>query len=778
MTQAVLHPEVAVKPRTRLHYAATTFISAFLLFQVQPVIGKYVLPWFGGTASVWTTCMLFFQLLLLGGYLYSHSLSTRLTPKIQALVHTGSLMLAAVVILVDTLFWKTPLLPGPSWKPLAPQYPMAHLLLLLTLAVGLPYLLLSSTGPLLQNWFGLTYGRSPYRLYALSNVGSLLGLISYPVLFEPVFGLRIQAWIWCAGYAFFMAGSAWCAWRIRKPARAAQENKPESVAAAESGARPSPGTQLFWSLLAAMPSLMLLATTNLICQEVAVIPFLWVLPLSLYLVTLIVCFDNSKWYRREIFQTLLGLVLPFAALAFLNVSGPSKPDLYRIAVFCAVLFTCCMVCHGELVRLRPETAHLTRFYLVVAAGGAAGAVFVALIAPRIFSGYWEFQAGLVGSLLLIMSVLMREKSSWWYWPPPVLGGLIFVGIGLTPHIYVRYLKMQVLPDAFYTFHYYGLFTCLLVGVGALYLWQRKKPVTYRKFNLAQMASLVVVVGLSAFLWRQLVLLRKGELRRDRNFYGSLTIYSRDGGRMLAHGQTLHGYQLLDDPHKPTVYFGHASGIGLLMDARPPCQGPCRLRYGLIGMGVGTLATYGREGEVMRYYEINPQVIEYSRSSSPYFTFIRDSAAHLEVVPGDARLSLERELKESGPAAFDLLVVDAFNSDSIPVHLLTQEAMQVYLAHLRSRNSIVAIHISNRTLDLRPVLVGLALRNHLSYVRLNRLKSFIFEEVSDWVLMSRNPDVLAIPSFQRLKAPMPPSSKAVLWTDDYTNLVQLLKFHEE
>src|SRR5262249_12470776 len=306
-------------------------------------------------------------------------------------------------------------------------YPMAHLLLLLTLAVGLPYLLLSSTGPLLQNWFGLTHSRSPYRLYALSNFGSLLGLVGYPILFEPVFGLRVQAWMWCAGYALFIAGSSWCAAGIRK--LETQPAEADIVAQdSESAASPSRSTQLFWFLLAAMPSLMLLATTNLICQEIAVIPFLWVLPLSLYLITLIVCFDNPKWYRREIFQTLLGAVLPFAALAFLRISASSKPVLYLIGVFCAVLFTCCMVCHGELVRLRPSTAYLTRFYLIVAAGGAAGAVFVALIAPRIFSGYWEFQVGLVGSLLLIMIVLVRDKSSWWYWPPPVLGGLIFVGI--------------------------------------------------------------------------------------------------------------------------------------------------------------------------------------------------------------------------------------------------------------------------------------------------------------------------------------------------------------
>jgi hypothetical protein len=315
-----------------------------------------------------------------------------------------------------------------------------------------------------------------------------------------------------------------------------------------------------------------------------------------------------------------------------------------------------------------------------------------------------------------------------------------------------------------------------VGVTAFFFWARKRPVRPRKIHLSQIAAVTVVTALAVVLWQQVQMRRRGELRRDRNFYGSLIIYSstNPNTRMLVHGQTSHGYQFLDEPTTPTSYYGRKAGIGLFMDSRPSCPGRCELRYGLIGMGVGTLAAYGRPGEVMRYYEINPQVIEYSAGTKPYFTYVRDSAATVEIVQGDARLSLERELKNSGPQKFDVLVVDAFNNDSIPIHLLTQEAFQLYLAHLRSGGAVMAFHVSNRVLDLRPVLEGLAARNQMSYVRVNKKLSMNNEEMSDWVFMARDPDVLKLPAFQGRIAPMPPESQAILWTDEYSTLFKVLK----
>src|SRR6266700_3503645 len=373
MRKAALSP-VPSSSRLIFVYGLTIFCGAFLLFQIQLVMGKYILPWFGGTPAVWTTCMLFFQLLLLGGYLYSHLLSTKLNSRQQAVVHLSVVCVSLLVIIAGALFWKTPLLPGLAWKPISPENPVWHILVLLAATVGLPYLVLSTTGPLLQNWFFLAQpGRSPYRLYALSNIGSLLGLITYPFVFEPAFRLHAQAWGWCAGYLVFVTGSFACAFGIKKQLAPAVPTQDVNMAGS-----PSSTVQLFWFLLPMVASVMLLATTNLMCQEIAVIPFLWVVPLVLYLLTFVLCFDSQKWYRRGIFHTLFGLALPVAVAILM--AGTAPPVFDQICMLSVVLFACCMVCHGELVRLKPAPIFLTRFYLLLSAGGAAGVIFVAIVA--------------------------------------------------------------------------------------------------------------------------------------------------------------------------------------------------------------------------------------------------------------------------------------------------------------------------------------------------------------------------------------------------------------
>ncbi len=774
MSQSAVSPVVSTRASSRVRYGFTIFCGAFLLFQVQLILGKHILPWFGGTPAVWTTCMLFFQLLLLGGYLYSHLLSTKLPPRTQAAVHSLALVVSIASLLAGTVLWRTPILPGAAWLLSSSENPTGSIVLVLAAAVGVPYLLLSTTGPLLQSWFArAALGTSPYRLYALSNLGSLLGLLSYPFLFEPWLGLHLQAWLWCVGYVLFFLGSLTCAFGLK--AQAAGTGRDEagiSSAGPHNAPRPTVITQFFWFLLPAFASVMLLATTNLICQDVAVVPFLWVLPLVLYLLSLIICFDNPRWYQRGIFHTLLGITLPFTVLAF-TWTIPAKPVLALIAVFSVLLFACCTVCHGELVRLKPHPDYLTRFYLLISAGGAVGGVWVALVAPRIFRGYWEFHFGLISCVLLAMVMVARDRESWWYRPVPALGALIILGLVLLPHLYVRYLNLLVPPDAFYDFHYYGLLTVWTVCVAAIFFWQRRRPMKYHAINLAQIASLLAFAGLCAGLYWQVRRERQDQVRKDRNFYGSLTILrSNDQVWTLVHGKTTHGAQLRKEPRKPTLYFGERSGIGLWMASRPTCAGPCTLRYGLVGLGAGTLAAYGRAGEVMRFYEINPQVIAYSRGDKPYFTFLQDSAAATEVVAGDARLSLQRELQQQGPQKFDMLVLDAFSSDSIPVHLLTQEAFRIYLAHLRGPDSVLAFHVSNRVLDLRPVLGGLALKNRLSLVCLHRDVSMDMGDLSTWVLMARNPAALQQSSFQGHIYPMP--DQALSWTDDYSNLFQILK----
>lgn len=770
--QDVEAAELAIRPLspgTRFRYGLTILAGAFLLFQIQLIIGKYILPWFGGTPAVWTTCLLFFQLLLLGGYLYAHILTVKLSGRSQTIVHLSLLGLSVVLIALETLFWHVPLLPGRAWRPRPSELPIPQILILLATAVGLPYLCLSTTAPLLQKWFGRANPRiSPYRLYALSNIGSLLGLITYPFVFEPESTLHSQAWFWSAAYILFVLGTVACASDSNAP-----EGLPSIVADAPVFS-PTVTAQALWFLLPAFASLMLLATTNLMCQEVAVVPFLWVLPLTMYLISFIICFDNQKWYRRGLFQTLLGAALPMAVAVLLSPDTASIEQ--QVGMLSLVLFACCMVCHGELVRLKPHPQYLTRFYLSISAGGAAGGFFVAIIAPQIFTGFWEFHFGLVGCFLVAILAVARDRESWWYFNKPYLAGAILLGLFLAIKFVARYSGLAAIPDMMYRWQYYPLLTLLAVSVGFVTLRGRNRPLRYRRFSGAQFASLVVVATLSAALFEQVKYDENLAIRRDRNFYAALMIKQGPGMHSieLRHGQTLHGFQLQDRPKEPTAYYSRQSGIGLLLDALAARSPQRALRYGFIGLGVGTLAAYGRPSDVIRYYELNPQVIAYSSGKSPYFTFVRDSLAKVTIVPGDARLSLEREFSQNGSQNFDVLVVDAFSSDSIPVHLLAQEAFEIYLENLRGPESIMAFHISNRMLDLSPVLATLAAHNHLAAIRLCKEHSSDLGEHSDWIFLSRDPKALAAPSFQGHLDTIPPPNPALLWTDDYSNLFRVLR----
>jgi hypothetical protein len=748
-------------------YAFAIFCGAFLLFQVQLILGKYALPWFGGAPAVWTTCMLFFQLLLLGGYFYSHAVS-RLSLRRQSIVHVSLLGISVGLIALGCFFWKTPLLPGPSWRPSPGDSPILGILCLLTVAVGLPYLCLSTTGPLLQNWFARAHtAESPYRLYALSNAGSLLGLITYPFVFEPNLRLHTQAWLWAAGYIAFSAACFVCARKIRL----ATTHVP-AVVQEEDVAQATNFSQALWFLLPACASVMLLATTNLLCQEVAVVPFLWVLPLSLYLLSFIVCFDNPKWYRRGLFQILMAVGLPTAILALLGeVNAPVGRQVLMLSL---VLFGCCMVCHGELVRLKPQPALLTRFYLLVSAGGAAGGIIVVLIAPQIFTGFWEFHFGLIACVVVAILALMRDRESWWHRAQPYLGITILLGLALVPHFISRYITLAVVPEMMYRAHYYPILTLLALVTAAVFLRTCNKPFNAHRFNLAQLATVAVLAALCAALYLCVQFDRNHEIRRDRNFYSALQL--QKGPELnsveLRHGQISHGFQSRLRPKEPTLYYARTSGIGRLLGAGV-CPPNCSRRIGVIGLGAGTLAAYGRPGDTMRFYELNPQVIAYSEGTNPYFTFLRDSSAKIETVLGDARISLEREFTEKGPQNFDVLVIDAFSSDAIPAHLLTSEALDVYLHHLRGPNSVLAFHISNKVLDLRYVLAALAAQKQLALVRLNKRDSDDAAERSDWVMLARNPQALQLSAFEGHIAPMPKPDDRMLWTDDYSNLFRVL-----
>lgn len=672
-------------------YAVTIFVSAFLLFQLQPVIAKIILPWFGGTAAVWTTCMLFFQSALLLGYGYSH-VTQRLPAKQQTRLHS-------ILLLGSLLF--LPVLPAESWKPAGDENPTWRILALLAATVGLPYLLLSTTGPLIQAWFARAFpARSPYRLYALSNIGSMLALLGYPIFVEPLLATRRQAWVWSAGYVIFALLSLATAWHSRDLKEAAGRLDPEPAQA------PSGGLWLLWTALAACPSILLLSVTNHLTQDVAPIPFLWVLPLSIYLLSFILTFDGSGWYHRKLYLPMTGAGL--GAMVY-GLSTSSQTGVFaKIAIFGAALFLCCMTCHGEVAALKPHPRSLTAFYLMISLGGALGGIFVGIVAPIVFPLYLEMPIGIVLCAMLMLvtqyrdpeSLLHRTQNGWGW----VVAGAATVAIAFS-------------------------------------LYQNLRTTSQEYRVLA------------------------------RNFYGGLrtadwgSAEERDYTRKLTHGVINHGQQYLqpDRRREATSYFGPTTGVSraILNKDRERPQ-----RIGITGLGAGVMLTYARPGDYYRVYEINPLVIDVAKRE---FTFIQDCRAKLEIVLGDARLSLERE----SPQNFDVLHLDAFSSDSVPVHLLTREAFEVYFRHLKP-DGVLVIHISNRYLNLEPVVARAveALGKHAVLV-IDPGDDDTGFFGTDMVLVTSEPKF-----FDRLsmKGFPPPKTepKVLLWTDDYSNLYRIVK----
>ncbi len=764
-------------------YWFSIFLGAFLLFAVQLVLGKYFLPWFGGTPAMWTTCMFFFQTLLLAGYAYAHGLASRLSHRAQSILHSTPLLASLLLLGYLGMRWRSPLMPDISWRPHGSERPAWHLVVLLLVSAGLPYFVLSSTGPLLQSWFTRTHpGRTPYRLYALSNLGSLLALLSYPFVIEPWLSLQMQARLWSWGFVAYALGCGYCALQLARskttvnaPATQATTEAPGETGSGATG-RPSFASRMLWLALAACASVMFLATTNQICQDIAVVPFLWVLPLSLYLLSFIICFDKAKWYSRRVFHPAFAIAI-FLACLVLNGWGLKSLTL-QIAVYSFALFVCCMVCHGELARSKPAAHHLTSFYLMVALGGATGGVFVALIAPHVFTAFWEYQLGLWTSALLLFLVLARDQSSWLY--SNRLGlPLVAVAAGLLPGVTSLATEgkkglgnlFPVLP--------------LLIAVYMLTRWGKKgeNQARTRAVPIYCATALLVLSGTLFFTARAQV---QGAALSERNFYGVLTVkelnanYPESKAYSLHHGRISHGFQFRapDKRNLPTGYYGVTSGAGRalagLQTARPQSTDPNHLRIGVVGLGVGTLAAYSRAGDYVRFYEINPEVIRIAHDDR-YFTYLKGSPARLDVITGDARISMERELAQGQPQQFDLLAIDAFSGDAIPLHLLTQEAFQIYLQEIKQPGGILAVHITNGYLDLRPVLSKIAERFGLKYAPLHTSGDDVTTMYSDWVLLSFDEkfiNSLLTPAESASSAPL--VSHISLWTDDYSNLFQVLR----
>jgi hypothetical protein len=744
-------------------FAPAIFLGAFLLFLVQPLIGKYILPWFGGGPGVWTGCLLFFQVLLVGGYAYAHVISKWLRPRAQATIHL--LLLAAALALL-------PIIPADSWKPRDAGAPTLRILGLLLGTIGAPYFLLSATGPLLQQWFSRTYPtRSPYGLYALSNAGSLLALGSYPFVFEALLTRRAQAHLWGWGLALFVV---LCAVSALKTVRLSSVGAEKPAPPRSEAMSVSILTYPLWLLLPASASVLLMATTNKLCQDVAVIPFLWVLPLSLYLLSFTVTFAGAAWYPRTFF--LFALIAAEAGVCWTLFHESSLSVTAQIALYGITLFVCCLVCHGELYRLRPPPARLTTFYLLIATGGALGGVFVALVAPLVFADYYELSLGLFLAALLCFLLWIRNPGidvrRAVLWKRTGWALLVLTAIG----VYWFWSQFGGAGGGeANTRSSIGTGDCVLGGAlltGVVIAALKLKSVDQWRFTTLGALTLGLV-ALGITLWLQTSRSGAGVVGTRRNFYGVLTLYeeNRDQPELhhfrLQHGRTTHGLQFIDPQRAdwPTAYYGEKSGVGLALRALPP--GPHRL--GLVGLGAGTLATYGQSGDYFRIYELNPDV---TRLAQDPFTFLARCKGSVEIVPGDARLSLERE----APQAFDVLVLDAFNSDAVPVHLLTREAFLLYRTHVKT-NGLIAVHLSNQHLDLVPVVVNAAKEFGYATAAIDygpgQEEWWLYP--SSWMLLSYNETLLSSPEIRKAASPLKDTGNRIrLWTDDFASVFQLMK----
>lgn len=912
--------------------AATILISAFLLFQVQPVITKKILPWFGGSPAVWTTCVLFFQLVLLAGYAYAHFATHLIKPRWQGVVHLVIVLLAVLLL---------PIVPAERWKPINGDTPALRILLLLTFVVGVPYFVLSTTGPLVQAWFARLYpGRSPYRLYSLSNVGSLAALLTYPFLIETTLRVDAQGYVWSLVFIAFAALIGILALNIWRHDKQALANGNEPVITATEGLiakrtevagvtakpaveeastapverAPAIGLRIAWLSLAALASLVFLAITNHLCQDIAVVPFMWVIPLSLYLLSFIICFDNERWYLRKTYGVLtilmvmwltaieqypsvnrgleypqkvvrvlfwgsgqpaageqeetpedapkvtfskqvelaqpfysspftrtndwmfdtVGMVVekidgvwqwiakdrtpvvlesgetfasldqnkdgkltvgefpvsPLTALVDWDIDSNNevsedefnrkagKRETARIvfdvdtydfkehvvvasAAYMFALFCICMVCHGELVKSKPAPKYLTSFYLSISAGGALGGLFVGLLCPMIFKTHFELAIGLIGGFIVGWLTIFNDGREKW------LKGRDWLQWAL--------LLLVMAP------------TAVFVMQGNV-----------EEIEMRRLASLLPA------RWQE-TLTRRGWLAKpdddllaiERNFYGTVTVSKMgdededpdNAGRALYNGRIWHGFQFTSPERElePSTYYVTGTGAALAVQENPRAgQG---LRVAVIGLGSGSMAAHAQSGDTYRFYDIDPKVYKVAKEQFTYLDKIPAARnAKVEVVMGDGRLSMERELKEQGPLNYDVIHLDAFSGDAIPAHLLTEESFALYEKHLRHEErvdeatgekikvptGIIVVHISNRYLDLEPVVAAIAKKyGYQTWAVHKGEEGGPTDTASDWVLVTKNEEFLNNPRVKLAGEPLRPK-KELLWTDQFTALWDIMK----
>ncbi|MDO6426682.1 fused MFS/spermidine synthase [Thalassotalea sp. 1_MG-2023] len=690
-----------------MHYLFVVFIGAFLLFQVQPLIAKLILPYFGGGAAVWTACMLFFQAFLLAGYGYSHILSRIRSIKLQVILHISLLVISVFTLPIGLSEHVLP--------KVFVESPLLNILYQLMLSVGLPYFILSSTGPLVQNWYASNHqGKAPYFLYSWSNVASLIALLSFPFVFEPILAASTQLILWSVLYgvyvlAFIVIAITTYRGQLLQPIETTQSitgvNIDTGVAKIDRHTHDFNLTNaISWVALSSLGVIFLVATTNAITQNVAPIPFLWILPLCLYLLSFIICFHSDRWYIR--WYWLILLILGSIIAIFLYFIGSQFDLITQVILYSFVLLAACMVCHGELAKTKPAPRYLTHFYLLIALGGFLGSLFVAFIATNVFQQFLEFPLAFISLLLLLSVVYWREKLS-------------------------------------------------------------------IKYVLAMSVSVVVCVSLFTVLLSRY---QQNDIFQQRNFYGILTVKDVDVAgkteRRLVDGTTSHGTQYLDESLQqiPLSYYRKGTGGAIAIELMQQTK-QTGINVGFVGLGAGALAAYGEKEDSFSFFELNPAVIN---AAQEYFTFLSNSNANIKVIEGDARISIAKDVQPLANKPFDVLILDAFSGDSIPQHLLTVEAFSMY-QQVVSKQGIIAVHISNSHLNLLPLMKGIADHTQMALVYFHTAGKRAESHDTDWVWLTHNNNLIDNPvvKLQSTRVKLS-SSEQIVWTDDHSHLMSLLK----
>jgi MFS family permease len=688
-------------------FFANAFLAAFLLFQIQPLAGKLIMPTYGGATSVWTACLLFFQVTLLAGYGYAFLLATICKPRTQIAIHTTLLVIAVVATEKNT------------WSQfISFDMPVIDVLLFLSTNIGFAIVLLAATSPLLQTWFHCVHpSTSPYRMYAFSNAGSLLGLLSYPFLIEPIFmlGQQVQGWAW--GVVLYAVLTIPILRQVTKAVRLNRDT--QASTANPKGKRPATILWVWWITLAACGVSLLLSVTNELCRDIAPVPLMWILPLVVYLLTFILTFEYERSYNRNGYAiAFVSLVVLLAASIFLSTL------ILDIVLLLAVIFVGCMVCHGELFRSRPSADYLTLFYLSISFGGACGGVFISLLAPVLFNGYYEYGISTFSCCVILLLAFRIDRWA------------------------------------------------------AMTASQRKSSV--RSTTLAYTCMLAIFIAATFFISAKV---NRGTLLKKRSFFGVVSVrqVNHPTPRLeLVHASTIHGIQALDEKskHLPTSYYGPSSGIGLAVNhykERPKKKQ--RLSAGIniaaVGLGIGTLSAYLSEGDSIRFYEIDPMIIDIANNEFSFLADARSRGVDVSTVAGDGRISLQQESDRTKTRRYDIIVVDAFSGDSIPSHLLTRECFEIYWS-LLSIDGTLAIHTSNQFVDLEPVIRAQQFYQKAEALVVRNRPNNDLESPSNWILLTKNEDLKKPETLGRYIDAWEDPTRMTEWTDDYSSLLGILK----